>query len=60
VPVEERLTLNEKPSPPLLPAARPHEQPPRAAGPDQIADVVADDRGRCGDGDHEWKHEVPL
>ena len=41
-------------------APRPFEQPAAALATDQVADVVADDRGRGGDRDHELDLQLPL
>jgi len=60
VPGEERLTALDQPAPADGEAARAVDQPPESSAAELVADVVADNRSGCGDGDHERKREPSV
>ena len=58
VALEERLARLEHLQALAVEATGPFEQPAPALAPDQVADVVADDRGERGERDHELDFEL--
>jgi hypothetical protein len=57
---EERLAVLEDPVAVVLEEAGPLEQSPAARAPDRVADVVADDRGQCGEREDELDPHVAV